>query len=192
MADADGRRRDRRGGVRRWWRILGYAVLLPPALVIVFVEDVLWAWCRNLLRALWTAWPLRMLTAWLARLPAPLAVLLFLLPEGASRLGTLWAALLLIKGHLLIAGVVYVAFKLVATLTAVLIWQACAPRLLSVRWFARLHAVALAAVVWTHERLAPLRLRLHGWLRRGAFRSWRGLRGWLRLLRQRFGTAFGR
>jgi hypothetical protein len=148
-------------------RLVLDALLLPVALVVVVLEDVVWAGALALLRALAGLVPIEGLRRALARLPAWAALPLFLVPELGGRAGELWAAVLLARGDVTGAVAVYVLVRLLATLLAVFIYHACEKVLLGLPWFARLVAWVRLARDWAVARVYPLRQRLYGLLRRG-------------------------
>jgi hypothetical protein len=149
-------------------------LLLPPALLLVVVEHVLWAGSRAILRGIAGLGPVCAAQRWLGLLPPYAAVPLFLVPELCSHGAGIWATVLLTRGHVVTATLIAVLFKGVATLALVWVYQACEPALLRVAWFARLHNIVLAARCWVLDRVMPLReaalLRLRasvaraGWL----------------------------
>lgn len=149
--------------LRRVWQD---GVLLPLALLVVVVEDVLWRGARAVLRRLARLPPVLALQAWLGSLPPAAALPLFLVPEIAGRAGEIWAAWLLYRRHVMAAALVFAAMRLLAVLIAVFIWQACAPALLRLRWFARLVGWVHVAREWALDRIAPFRARVLLLLRR--------------------------
>jgi hypothetical protein len=150
----------------RWRRRLGDIFLLPLAVLLVLVEDVLWRLARRALREI-TVWPpMQALRDRLSRLSGWAALPLFLVPEMAGRVGELWVGVLLYRGHLVSAVLVYAAVRLLATLIAVFIWQACSAALLRLPWFARVVGWVLAARDWSLARVAPIRDRLRRLLAR--------------------------
>lgn len=156
---------------RRWWRRSIDAALLPFALALVLTENVLWAGAKALLRELNRVRLVRRLRLAIARLPVSCALPLFLVPEIVSHLGEIYTAVLLAQGRFEAAVIVAVLGKGLATLIVVWIYQACAPTLLKVRWFARAHHAVLEFRYWTLLRIAPLYLRLAGSLHLGPARS---------------------
>jgi len=133
-------------------------LLWPVALVVVLVEIVVGrggAWLGRGLSYV----GLPRLRARLGRLPPVLALPLFLVPEGASRVGALWAAWLLVQGHYRMAAVTYAASKVFASLVAIWIYSACEPALLTIGWFAQIRAGVLRVRHWALSRAAR-------WLRR--------------------------
>lgn len=129
---------------------------MPLALGVVLVEMVVWRSAVWLGRALSHVARLSWLRARLGRLPPVLALPLFLVPEGASRLGTLWAAWLLVQGQYHAAALVYAGSKAFASLAAVWIYRACEPALLTIAWFVRWRAWVLQVRDWALSRAARL------------------------------------
>jgi len=111
-----------------------------------------------------------------------LALPMFLVPEGASRVGALWAAWLLVQGHYRAAAAVYAGSKIVASLVAVWIYRACEPALLTVPWFAQVRAGVLRVRDWALSRAAR-------WLR---CRSHDGSPGRFAVQRRRIAVSLGR
>jgi hypothetical protein len=175
-------------GIRphRLWRRLLDAVLLPFALILVLTENVLWAGAKALLRGLNRLRFMRLLRVRIARLPVTYALPLFLIPNIVSHLFEIYAAVLLAEGYVQAAVTMEVLGKGLATLLVVWIYQACAPTLLQVPWFARVHHGALALRRRTLARVVPVWARLSGRARRVpggtsvlVQRRFRALRRWL-------------
>ena len=144
----------------RWrWRLWDL-LLLPLALLLILLEDVLWQGAVAVLRGLSALPPLMRLRLWLGTLSGWAALPLFLVPELAGRVGEVWVALLLLRGHLASAVLVYCLVRLVALLIAVFIWQACAPALLQLAWFARIIGWIEQARDWALARTRAVRDRL--------------------------------
>ncbi|MCC6718845.1 MAG: hypothetical protein IT555_13255 [Acetobacteraceae bacterium] len=139
-------------------------VLLPLALLMVVLEDVVWAGALAVLRALRQAPPIRALDARLRSLPGYAALPLFLVPEVLGKLGEVWSIALLAGGHTVAAVEAYVLIRLVCTLIAVFIYQACEVALLRIRWFAVgvgwVHAVRAWALALMRPAVAWLRALL--------------------------------
>jgi hypothetical protein len=155
----------------RPWRRLTAALLLPVALLVVVLEDVVWRGARACLNAFRLLRPVRLLTWQLGRLPGWAALPLFLIPEGIGKAGEFWALWLLVRGHTHSAVAVYVAVRLVAALIAVFVYHACEAALLRIGWFAALVRWIGAVRDWALALTQPLRTRLHrlvraapGWL----------------------------
>ena len=139
------------------------ALLWLPAILVVAVEHGVWRPVRGVLSRLHRIEALRRLHDRLAALPPGAALPLFLVPEGASRAGWLASAWLLLNGAAWEALLVYVLTKLLASLTALWVYTACAPALLRVAWFARAHGAVLrmrGALFPPNSRFAALRHRL--------------------------------
>ena len=139
-------------------------LLLPLAIVIVLIEDVLWKGALLVLRRV-NAWPpVRALQIRLGQLPATIALPLFLIPEVLSHVAGAYATLLLAQGRWAAALAVGVLVKGSSMLVIVWIYQSCAETLLQVAWFARLHHWALAARDWAIAAVAPIRARARAML----------------------------
>jgi hypothetical protein len=150
----------------RHWRIRPVDVLLLPlALLVILIEDVLWRAARAALRRAEALSPVRRARRWVAGLPA--AVLpLFLVPEAISHLAGLAATVLLAQGHVRAAVLLAVVVKGGATLVEVWIFEAASATLLAVGWFARLYAAVLAVRGWALGKVAPMRQAVLNRLRR--------------------------
>ncbi len=135
-------------------------VLLPIALVVVVLEDVVWAGLMLLLKALNTQPQLRRLGAWLGTLPGWAALPLFLLLEILGRVGEFWAIALFVQGHMTAGVAVYLTVRLVGTLLAVFVYQSCAASLLRYAWFAALIRWLSRVKHWAIGLIAPWRARL--------------------------------
>lgn len=151
---------------RRRRRLIEDVLLLPLALVLVFLEYVVWDGTHALLDLISKAPPVARLRARLQTLPPAVVLFLFLIPEAIDHLGGFWATMLLVKRHLVGATLVAVFVKGSAALIAIWIYQACEPSLLSVRWFAWLHHRVIAAKNWVFARTEPLVWRLRDVIRR--------------------------
>ena len=119
------------------------ALLLGPAVLVVLLDGFV---IRPAVRIVARVQRVSLLQRWqrrLSKLPPGVALPLFLIPEAASRAGWVASAWLLMQGAAWEALAVYVLTKLLATMTALWVYQACEPALLRVRWFARLHAAGL-------------------------------------------------
>jgi hypothetical protein len=127
---------------------------------VVVLEDVVWAGARAVLRRLVRLPPVRRLYQQMGRLPGWAAVPLFLVPEAAGRVGEVWAFALLLRGHTVSFLLVYALVRLLATLLAVFVYQACKDSLLRIAWFATLVRWTLASRNWALTQLQPLRDRV--------------------------------
>jgi hypothetical protein len=142
-------------------------LLLPLALLLVVLEDVLWAGTLAVLRGLRRAPPVRALEAWLRTLSGYAALPMFLVPEVLGKLGELWSFALLASGHPVAGIEAYVLIRLIGTLIAVFIYQACEPALLQIGWFARAVGWVHAVRDWAVGLVRPLISRMRALLRRG-------------------------
>jgi len=149
-------------------RFLLDALLIPLAVLIVLIEDVLWAGALRLLRGLNGLPAIRAAQARVGRWPASVALPLFLVPETLSHVAGAYATLLLAQGRIVTAAAVFTLVKGVCTLALVWIYQACEQTLLRVAWFAWLHHHALLARDWALALIAPLGAQLRA--RLGALR----------------------
>ena len=148
----------------RLLRRLINVLLLPLALLMVVLEDVVWAGAVAVLRGLQGLAPVRAAEAWLRTLSGYAALPLFLIPELVGFAGKLWTIALLAQGHTAAAIQAYVLIRLVCTLIAVFIYRSCAPALLCIAWFASaigwLHAVRDWAVGLVRPAMNWLRARM--------------------------------
>ncbi|MDE2582072.1 MAG: hypothetical protein KGL52_10580 [Rhodospirillales bacterium] len=159
----------------RWWLARGTNLLLVvPALLVVLSEQVLWAGARQILRGIGGLGMVRTAHLWLRLLPPYAALPVFLVPDLFSHVSEIWAAVLLTRGHVVTAAVLWVLGKGLATVILVWIYQACEPALLRVRWFAR----ALHALVALRSRLLA-RVRPLATVLRERLRFAVGAPGWV-------------
>lgn len=138
-------------------------LLIVPAWIAVFGEHYIVGPVSRIASRFHRASGLERLHRRLAKLPPGAALPLFLIPEAASRAGWFASAWLLMTGAGWQALMVYVATKLLATVTALWVYRACQPALLRVKWFARLHAAGQSvrqAVMKSSPRFAALRHRV--------------------------------
>ena len=147
-------------------------LLFPFALVVVLLEALYFAVARLVLGAVrgvpgmerWMERAKRFIGA----CPPAVVLPMFLVPEAISHAAGFLATLLLARGDVVPAVLLAVVVKGGATLATVWIYQAAAPTLLGVAWFARLHGWVMATRQWTLDQIAPARLFLrrlwHIWL----------------------------
>lgn len=168
---------------RRVLRRLRDIFLLPLALLVVVLEDVLWAGAKFTLRSITALPPVRRVEAWLTTLPAWVALPLFLVPEVLGKLGELWALALMAQGHVRSGVFAYLAVRVVASLIVVFIYHACEPNLLGVRWFAWAVGVVHRVRHWAVAKIRPWRTVIRAFLQRRRSRLigrlW-AIRLWLR------------
>ena len=132
-------------------------LLFPFALLFVVVEAIFRAAARFLLAALANVPGMARARAAIAGLPARVVLPLFLIPEAVSHFAGFFATYLLARGKFALAVALAVIVKGGATLVTVWIYQAAAPTLLAVPWFARFHGWLMVAKAWMLERVAPAR-----------------------------------
>ncbi len=141
-------------------------LLVPLALLLLVLEDVVWAGIAALLHQLRRAPPVAALSCALGRLPGPVALPLFLIPEVVGKLGELWSLALLAQGRPVAAVEAYVGVRLVSLVVAVFIYRSCEPALMRIAWFARavgwVHAVRDWAMALVRPLLRPMRGMLRG------------------------------
>lgn len=135
-------------------------VLIPIAVLIVLIEDVLWVGALAMLRAVTDWTPVRAMRVHLERLPAHIALPLFLVPEIMSHVAGAYATVLLAQGKIFSAIIVGGLVKGICTLLLVWIYQCCEETLMRVPWFARLHHWALGVRDWAKAQVGPMRERL--------------------------------
>jgi hypothetical protein len=147
------------GNIRRrnWGRVLRDILLLPPALLYIVIEHVFWAGAKATLGAASRLGFIHFLQGKLRRLPALAVLPLFLIPEIISHLGGIWATLLLVQRKLVAATLVGIFVKGIATVVTVWIYQNCEQALMTIGWFARLHAQVLRLRDWAALRTRRLR-----------------------------------
>lgn len=165
------------------------ALLLPPALLYVVVENVFWAGAKRLLREVSRVAFVEKIHSGVKRLPPSAVLPLFLIPEVLSHVGGFWASALLVQRHWFGAFLVGLFIKGGATLAEVWIYQSCERTLLSVRWFAWLHGQMMRGRDWVYQKTRPARAlarRLVAGGRSGQGRRFAALRG---LLARRLGMA---
>jgi len=121
---------------------LRLGVSLIPAMAVVLViagAARLWRMGAGAFGWLGAMPPVTWLTHQVGRLPAAVALPLFMVPELFSRAGWVVSVWLLVEGRAQTALLVYAGSKLVAGLAALLVYRACRPALMSIGWFARMH-----------------------------------------------------
>jgi hypothetical protein len=145
---------------RRRQRLAEDILLLPLALVLEFLNRVIWDGAKALLDLISRLVIVAKLRRFLQTLPPLVVVFLFLIPEAIDHLSGFWATVLFVKGNWLAATIVAVFIKGFAILVGLWIYQSCEDNLMSVRWFAIVHARVLLARDWVLERTRPIRERL--------------------------------
>jgi hypothetical protein len=178
--------------------------LLTPPLVLLaalwlFFEDWFWDRFTALAARLSLLAPVREVEAWIAGLPPYRAMALFLVPASLMlpfKVVGLW---LIAAGHAMMGVATFLVAKVIGTALLTWIYAHCRTALLTVPWFARLHAAWQRFRAWVHARLlelgvwraaAALALCLRRWLKRARGgmlrRRWLAIR---RLRKRRAGHA---
>lgn len=164
-------------------------LLLPLALLLEFLERVIWDGAKALLELVSRLAVVARLRRFLQKLPPLVVVFLFLIPEAIDHLSGFWATVLFVKGNWLAATIVAVFIKGFAILLGLWIYQSCEETLMSVRWFAVAHDKVIVARDWVLDRTRPIRQRLRLAARDGERgRLARRLAAW----RQRIAAAMNR
>jgi hypothetical protein len=165
-----------------WRRHLLNTLLLPAALVVVVLEDVIWAGAKAVLRRVTRLSAVQRLQNEMGCLPGWVALPIFAIPEVIAKAGEVWAVTLLARGHAASFVLVYGLVRLLSTLVAVFVYIACEAALLRIAWFAALVRWVLAVRDWSLDRLLPLRAHLRAVVGRTpstAVRRFLSLRRWL-------------
>lgn len=140
-------------------------LLIPVAVLLILLEDVLWAGALAVLRALRRhAW-VQAAQARLAALPAWVVLPLFVVPEALSHVAGFYVTILLAQGHVT-AAMTMIAAKLVCKLMLVWIYTTCQDTLMRVAWFARFHHWTTAWLAWAKAHLGPIKERFRAMLAR--------------------------
>ena len=143
------------------------ALWLTLAAILVFYS---WVWDKFIALGHWLIdllpWqPFKdAVTRLIARLPAPVALLLFIIPVLIIlpfKLAGLW-----LMGHgRVVSGVaVFVAAKFAGVGAAAFIFDVARDKLLGMAWFAQLYCWIVAWRDWAHALLAPYKARIHAFL----------------------------
>ncbi|NIX76283.1 hypothetical protein [Microvirga terricola] len=129
------------------------APLLAIAVVVVLVDDVFRAVVVPAVQALARLAPIKRLEAAIAALPAPVILLLFLIPVAILEPFKLYALYLFSQGKLISGTMTFVVAKVVGLGLAERLFAVGRDKLLSIRWFA-----------WCFRRTIAIRDYVHGWL----------------------------
>lgn len=140
-------------------------LLVPVAVLLILLEDVLWAGALAVLRAARRhAWVLAAQDR-LAALPAWVVLPLFVVPEALSHVAGFYVTFLLAQGHVT-AAMSMLAAKLACKLMLVWIYTTCQATLMGVAWFARFHHWTSAWLAWAKAQVAPMQERFRALLAR--------------------------
>jgi len=180
-----------------FWRVarpvLRTALQILLALIIVFEE---WGWqpLADLLGRLakWRPWAAVETT--IARLPPYAALVVFVLPSAVLLPLKFLAVFLVAKGQIVLAGLLFLAAKVVATALIARLFLLTQPALMQIGWFARGYDTVMpwkdALVERVHESWVWRAARI--WkerARRVVMRQWWQMRPTMRLWRRRLSAA---
>jgi hypothetical protein len=146
------------------------AVLVLFAAFWLFLEEWLWDRLASLMAAVSRLPAVRAAARRIAALPPYAAIALFLIPVAIMfpfKLAGLW---LLARGRVGAGVAVFVVAKVLGTSLITWIFVQCRETLLTVGWFAALHACYLRLRLALHERLEEIA-------------AWRAARAWARSAR---------
>lgn len=175
-------------------------LLTPPLLVLavllVLVEEYLWAWLTAAMAHLGRLPVVRDLEARIGRLPPYWAAAAFVMPAAIMlpfKLAAVWA---MASGHLLLGLSVLLAAKLTGTALLARLYVLCEPALMTIGWIAALVAWVRRCKAWAHARLENwpawrLVRRLMGRARRSLREAGVVARRW-RSIRRRVGPDTGK
>jgi hypothetical protein len=158
---------------------------LWTALALAFL-GVSWLWdaLAPIVQAIVDLLPLRRLKQWtnrqLERLPAPVMLLVFLIPLGLSEGVKIVSFIAFAHGRIVAGALIYIFAEIVRFGVAAYVWRVCREKLLTIAWVARLHEWLLSVHDWAQRQTAPIK----EWIRRALVEA--GLVGgkaglWLRL-----------
>jgi len=128
--------------------------------LLFLIEAKLYDWTAPLFARLIRLLALDRFKAWIARavvpLPAPIVLVIFLVPLALVEPPKVVALWLMAEGHF-ITGIVTLAVAEILGLAAVaLLFEACKPKLMSIRWFARTYEWFHAVKAWALLQVEPL------------------------------------
>jgi hypothetical protein len=152
-------------------------------MIFILFEELLWLGCGRLLRGVSKVAPIGAIENWIRRLPAVLALPLFVLPWLIMlpvKLGALW----LIAIGKVTKGVLLFTFgEAFGVLFLARLYELCRPALHQWRWFVIVEGWLLGASQWAHRllrSLAPVR-----WVEDSSVSLWTEFRRRMIVLRSR-------
>lgn len=176
--------------------------LTPPLVVlaalVMWIEDSLWQWLKR-----FTSWValipvVRRFEAYLVSLPPYAAMVVFLLPTTLLFPLKLFAVYLITRGYFLASLGLLASAKIFGTAIVARMYVVCQPKLLTIRWFRRLHdwLVSTRDALYSAIRAMPLYHQVHARLvamklavqavmiklrrHHGIWVRWRAIRRWYR------------
>jgi hypothetical protein len=143
------------------------ALWLVVAAILVFYS---WVWDQFIALGHWLfdllPWQRfkEALARFIASLPAPAALLLFIIPALVIlpfKIAALW---LIAHGRVTLGVGTFVAAKFAGVGVAAFIFDAARDKLLSMAWFKRLYDIVIALRDWAHAFIAPYKARIKAFL----------------------------
>ena len=116
----------------------------------------------------------RAVAAFMDRLPPYPTLIIFLIPVIALEPGKLVAVWLFARGQWLLGAATYVATDVLRLGIVSFLFKTSQDKLLSIPWFARLHAWFLWAHEWAHAQVAPMKMAIRAALREAGMFDGRG------------------
>lgn len=169
-----------------------WSVAVATATLVFVVEEWLWDNLLGAMRSLGRLPGVRVLEAWIARLPPAGAAFFFLLPTTLLLPVKLIALREIAHGRFLLGAAVILAAKLFATALFARIYVLTQPALMRVRWFVALRGLVLRWRNWAYAQIEAhplwraMRAQVLLWRSTRAARwgrRWRALRRWGRMRR---------
>ena len=157
-------------------RRIGRALLAIPVALWIFVEEWLWDYLLAVASTLARLPPIHWVETRIAKLPAYLALIAFLIPVAILLPFKLAAFWLIAHGKGLLGTIVFIAAKIVGTAFLARIFTLTKPALMTIGWFARSYTAitlwklrlyeyvnALPVYQAIRQRLAALRRHVKSW-----------------------------
>ena len=142
--------------------------LLTLLAAIFLIEAWLWDHLEPVVERLVAALPLRALKDWFARLveklSPPATLIVFAVPAVILFPIKFLALWLIAHKHWLLAGVSFLAAKLVGLGLTAYIFDVTRPKLLQMPWFRRLHDTVMGWRDWAHALVDPYRAHVQRWV----------------------------
>jgi hypothetical protein len=160
-------------------RRIGRALVAIPLALWIFIEEWLWDSLLALTSALAKLPPIRWIENRIARLPAYLALIAFLIPVAILLPFKLAAFWLIAQGKGVLGAIVFIVAKIIGTAFLARIFTLTKPALMSIGWFARSYNAVMSWKLMLYgyvralpiyqamrKRAAALKLQIkHWWLR---------------------------
>jgi hypothetical protein len=160
-------------------RRIGRALVAIPLALWIFIEEWLWDSLLALTSALAKLPPIRWIENRIARLPAYLALIAFVIPIAVLLPFKLAAFWLIAQGKGVLGAIVFIVAKIIGTVFLARIFTLTKPALMTISWFARSYTAVMAWKLMLYDyvralpvyqairkRAAALKLQIkHWWLR---------------------------